>query len=731
LNKLNDLRKLENLGKEIHYFEKMLKENDSSAHLKKYYKEILQEINEEVRSLKKTLNVSVVENKITTYNGLNELFEAFPENRRRKVNKIMQRGDYFNLVYNLKEERMSIQKKNEIVYSAIPYDTGRNYIQRAAILTLLYPDSTKEYLIRHKTNLIKYIKQSLWESKKSSSLQVKKTSDLAEKYYNEIFEQPIFMMQVLGRMLQHDETGPLSANLAGKFLYDINLNTGITGYLVEFLKFVIETTRELPVATDGERVTLIENFKNNELTNSIYGQVYLSSYSNLDLKLLPERTQIEINKELMTIDNYVQDTTAPMLRSQVGTALQKVRKNYIAHSIHPSILEPMFNNVLPTHNNNLINVVSDIHSRDSSLPFQNNNFNILAGDISDSNAKDDNIKGLIVIGNHELSDIVKLNNNDDFNRFKISFQEKIFQAGKGGDFKKIEKFFESHASEINEFLYDKQLNDFDDFRELFWFKLLLLYPDASWPYIPVGDNPFYEVVKNKLANHFPKMSILNNEDLYYKGIRYVGLTVPVALVKRKTEAQKFMCSALKKVFDQDSTTPTVIVSHAPLFNELSMLSPKSKSYNSDNKCSLEELQNIFEKNNIIGVIHGHHHIPASKGREKIVDFAGKKLFVVCSIYSKINTGLELKNLINRNKKENQVKHFESNKKALVVKKEVNIYDYNTPIEEIPNLYREMKGEKLKFTVEKTIKGKRYRKRFDKINLAIDYLNELNQSTSIK
>ena len=70
-------------------------------------------------------------------------------------------------------------------------------------------------------------------------------------------------------------------------------------------------------------------------------------------------------------------------------------------------------------------------------------------------------------------------------------------------------------------------------------------------------------------------------------------------------------------------------------------------------------------------------------------------------------------------------------KALVLKKEVNIYDYNTPIEEIPNLYRERKGGKIKFTVEKTIKGKRFRKRFDEINLAIDYLNKLNQSTSVK
>src|SRR5699024_8166999 len=99
------------------------------------------------------------------------------------------------------------------------------------------------------------------------------------------------MMQILGRMLQHDETGPLSANLAGKFLYDVNQNTGITGYLVEFLKYVIETINELPIATDGERVKLLENFKNGELTNSVYSQVYISNYSEPHLSLLPEKVQ--------------------------------------------------------------------------------------------------------------------------------------------------------------------------------------------------------------------------------------------------------------------------------------------------------------------------------------------------------------------------------------------------------------------------------------------------------
>src|SRR5699024_8570175 len=196
--------------------------------------------------IEKSVGVSLVQNTITPFDGLYELFDLYPENRRRSVNKIIHRGDYFNLVYNLNDQNIVFQKKDEIIFSAIPYDTARKYIQRAAILTLLYPDATKEYLKKHKSNLMKYIEQSL--------RQVGKSTGLASQYYQEIFCAPLFMMQILGRMLQHDETGPLSANLAGKFLYDVNQNTGITGYLVEFLKYVIETINELPIATDGERV---------------------------------------------------------------------------------------------------------------------------------------------------------------------------------------------------------------------------------------------------------------------------------------------------------------------------------------------------------------------------------------------------------------------------------------------------------------------------------------------
>ncbi|WP_324199190.1 hypothetical protein [Carnobacterium viridans] len=60
-------------------------------------------------------------------------FELYPENIRRPVNKTLFRNEYFELRYNMKTKDLAISSRGDIVYSAIPYDTARNYIQRAAI----------------------------------------------------------------------------------------------------------------------------------------------------------------------------------------------------------------------------------------------------------------------------------------------------------------------------------------------------------------------------------------------------------------------------------------------------------------------------------------------------------------------------------------------------------------------------------------------------------------------
>lgn len=74
-----------------------------------------------------------------------------------------------------------------------------------------------------------------------------------------------------------------------------------------------------------------------------------------------------------------------------------------------------------------------------------------------------------------------------------------------------------------------------------------------------GDHPYYETVKLELEKRFSNMKILNNEILIHEGIHYIGLTIPVALVKRKKEQQKFILKSLEELLDNDYDTPTNVI----------------------------------------------------------------------------------------------------------------------------------------------------------------------------
>lgn len=519
-------------------------------------------------------------------------FALYPENKRRPVNKILFKNRYFQLKYNMRENSMEIASNGDLVYSAIPYDTGRNYIQRGAIHYLLHPDETRSYIESHKANLEKYLMKSIFQVSKR---QVTADSPEVQEAYAAIFQNPLLEIQILGRLLQHDETGPLSANLAGKFLFSENVKTGIAGYLAEYLNFVLQVTRSLPLVTDGKEIILLA-----ENQDSMIKQTKLLSV-NSDvgpaLALLPP----EISRGLWLEENQPLVNLKPLLRSEYGAELTNLRENYVAHSLHPDELSEAFENVHRTENTNLLNVVSDIHSLDGKIPFSNRQFNILAGDISGTQVKNDLLKGLLVLGNHELTATLAV---------------------------------------------DPLAEKWQPFVKYQWFQQLLQDPNEAWYLLPTGEDPFYEVVKRELEKNLPQLEILNNRGIVHEGIRYIGLTVPVALVERKKQQQHFLRRTLEKLLGKDQRIPTVIVSHAPLFNELSMLSPKSEAYHKDYTCDDSQLEALFKRYNIIGAIHGHHHIPASAGRYKMVQFAGNDLFVVCSIYSKINTGFDLQLLLN-------------------------------------------------------------------------------------
>ncbi|GCF94618.1 hypothetical protein NRIC_25090 [Enterococcus florum] len=530
--------------------------------------------------------------------------DLYPENKRRPVNKTLFKNEFFQLTYHVRDYSLDISSRGDIVYSAIPYDTARNYIQRAAIQYLLHPEEVRKYIELHKPTLEKYLMLSIYQV---TNQRVNEQSPEVQQAYEAIFQNPLLEIQILGRLLQHDETGPLSANLAGKFLFSENVKTGIAGYIAEYLNFVVQLTQSLPIMTDGKNLQFLgSGQQENRMANKGMQQA-LTFESDIapGLNLLPQEVKQSIERSIVPTTQPLPVNNRPLLRSEFGKELSEVRKGYVAHSVHPDELGSYFENVLSTENTNQLNVISDVHATDGKLPFVNRQFNILAGDLSDSHVKDETIKGIYVIGNHDLLDTLPITSDKT-----------------------------DEAWDLWRPFYRKK-----------WFKELVKNPDDSWFLLPTGDHPYYGVVQTELAKRYPKVAVLNNQSLIHDGVRYVGLTIPVALVDRKKAQQQFILHTLQAVLEEDRDIPTILVSHAPLFNELSLLPPKSEAYNKDYTCSEPEIEALFEQYNILGAIHGHHHLPASSGRFKYTEFAGKKLFVVCSIYSKINTGFELMSLM--------------------------------------------------------------------------------------
>ncbi|MDU7039431.1 MAG: hypothetical protein E6346_08810 [Lactococcus lactis] len=117
-------------------------------------------------------------------NLLESRFELYPENRRRSVNKVIYHNQYFQLVYNLNSQSLTIESKGDLIYSAIPYDTGRNYIQKALIQSILHPTKTRKYIESHENNLKKYLALSIFQI---SGRKVMLDSNEVERAYQQIF----------------------------------------------------------------------------------------------------------------------------------------------------------------------------------------------------------------------------------------------------------------------------------------------------------------------------------------------------------------------------------------------------------------------------------------------------------------------------------------------------------------------------------------------------------------
>lgn len=489
-----------------------------------------------------------------------------PKNKRRRRNKIIVENESFELIYDVKQQEIQVAKKDDLYFSIIPYDTSRKYIETAVLMFIEKPEFLDEYLKTHTDNLKTYVKLALFQ------VTGKRFEDNSLEVLNELsyLETDIyFKIQVVGRLLQHDETGPLSATLPYKFLYHFNLKTGIHGYIKEWLIFLGETVKQVPVTLEGNRPMLLEEKSKEKINQDDYTLVLAANMKGLTLRK-SELSTTQLN-ELMTI-----------------------RKDYKPQSKHPSEIAQYFDIVHPNKTDNLINVVSDIHSTMANIPLESPNFNIIAGDLVDGlsevTVQNQDLKGIAVIGNHDIVRCAKAIGD--------SFSDELLEA-------------------------------------------LTSTTDIDYSVIKVDDKKLYTTCKKYLESQFENLVFLNNESYEFQGVRYIGLSLSVSYVKERYLVQTILAKTLKKLLGKDKEMPTVIVSHAPLFNELSLLSKTSSSYVKEFTCVNQELETLFREYHILGVIHGHHHIPASSGVLDFREFAGKEFFVLCSIYSSINMGFDL------------------------------------------------------------------------------------------
>ncbi|MFW3538306.1 metallophosphoesterase [Vagococcus fluvialis] len=489
-----------------------------------------------------------------------------PKNKRRRRNKIIVENESFELIYDVKQQEIQVSKKDDLYFSIIPYDTSRKYIETAVLMFIEKPEFLDDYLKKHTDNLKTYVKIALFQ------VTGKRFDDNSLEVLNELsyLETDIyFKIQVVGRLLQHDETGPLSATLPYKFLYHFNLKTGIHGYIKEWLIFLGETVKQVPISLEVNRPRLIEGNSQKKVNQEDYGLVLTGEMRGLTLRK-SELSIAQLN-ELMTI-----------------------RKDYKPQSKHPSEIAQYFDIVHPNKTDNLINVVSDIDSTTANIPLESPNFNIIVGNLVDKlsevTVKNHDLKGIAVIGNHDIVRCAKFIGD--------TFSDELLEA-------------------------------------------LTNTTDIDYSVIKVNDKKLYTTCKKYLESQFENLHFLNNESYEFKGVRYIGLSVPVNYVKERYLVQTLLARTLKKLLGKDKRIPTVIISHAPLFNELNLLYKESSSYEKEFTCVNEELENLFREYHILGVIHGHHRIPASSGVLDFKEFAGKEFFVLCSIYSSINMGFDL------------------------------------------------------------------------------------------
>ncbi|WP_270229763.1 hypothetical protein [Lacticaseibacillus paracasei] len=149
-------------------------------------------------------------------------------NRRRTKNFALITGEVLEVNVNVDTGRWALALPGqELIYSTIPYDMSKRYIAFLSILDVFENVAVGNFLKDNLKIYDVYLKKGL-----------RQTPAKIEKQHECLKQDARFRICVAGRILQHLDTGPLTASLREKMLYQAVINTGTLDFVDEVQAFV-------------------------------------------------------------------------------------------------------------------------------------------------------------------------------------------------------------------------------------------------------------------------------------------------------------------------------------------------------------------------------------------------------------------------------------------------------------------------------------------------------------
>ncbi|MGQ5377287.1 hypothetical protein ACUCH6_10295 [Lacticaseibacillus paracasei] len=149
-------------------------------------------------------------------------------NRRRTKNFALITGEVLEVNVNVETGRWALALPGqELIYSTIPYDMSKRYIAFLSILDVFENVAVGNFLKDNLKIYDVYLKRGL-----------RQTPAKIERQHEYLEKDARFKICVAGRILQHLDTGPLTASLREIMLYQSVTNTGTLDFVEEVQTFV-------------------------------------------------------------------------------------------------------------------------------------------------------------------------------------------------------------------------------------------------------------------------------------------------------------------------------------------------------------------------------------------------------------------------------------------------------------------------------------------------------------